>query len=88
MVPLNSTDPLEPRNPTPLLVSDWHRVGAGLSVRFSLRGEMLQAEWRTRPPTKREWRRVMVRYRQARGSFVAAVEKSTGRTATVLEVRK
>ena len=65
--------------------SDWHRVGAGLSVRFSLRAEQLDAEWRTRPPTKREWKRVLERYRAARDAFAAYMAARRGVRIVVLE---
>lgn len=86
MAHTNSTNPLQPRNPSPLLVSDWHRLGAGLSVRFTLRGERIEAEWRPRLPTKREQRRILDRYRAARDAFLAAYGREIGGRVAVLEV--
>ena len=63
---------------TAALASDWHRVGAGLSVRFEYRGERLNAEWQPRLPTKREWKRVLDRYRAARQQFLHRLAESAG----------
>lgn len=69
------------------LASDWHRVGAGLSVRFTLRNEhQLDAEWLTRPPTRREKKRVFERYRQARDAYAAEIHRRTGLRVMVLEL--
>ncbi len=69
------------------MASDWHRVGAGLAVRFRVRGERFEAEWLTRPPTKREWKRVSQRYRQARSAFLAPLMGQHGSgPVLVLEV--
>ena len=70
------------------VASDWHRVGAGLAVRFSMRGNRFEAEWLTRPPTKREWKRVNERYRRARQAFLEPlVAERGGRAVLVLEVQ-
>lgn len=80
----DSTEGTARRKVAPMC-SDWHRVGAGLSVRFSTRGDRLDAEWRTRPPTKREWKRVMDRYRAGRDQFLAALAKRAELTVAVIE---
>ena len=66
--------------------SDWHRLGAGLSVRFSIDGERFDAEWQPRVPTKREMRRVVARYRAARELFLAAVAQRSGGTVLCVEL--
>jgi len=66
--------------------SDWHRVGAGLSVRFRFDGDRLDAEWRTRPPTKREWKRVLSAYRRARDAFLCAVGEGIGGVVLCVEL--
>ncbi len=73
------------RNQVP--ASDWHRVGAGLSVRFTLRNEhQIDAEWLTRPPTRREKKRVFERYRQARDAYATEIHRRTGLRVMVLEL--
>lgn len=65
-----------------------HRVGANLIVCFRVGGAptALQAEWSPRPPTAREWKRVIGRYRAARDAFLLAAFGSRGGTVAVLEV--
>lgn len=65
--------------------SDWHRVGAGLSVRFSLATDRLDAEWLPRAPTKRELKRVIGRYRIARHAFLTTVAGEIGGTVVCIE---
>lgn len=72
-----------PALPSKPLSSGRHRVGAGLSVSFTLRGEHLQADWRPRLPTKREMRRVADRYRVARDAFLSEL----GQRIVVVEVQ-
>lgn len=95
MTPHNTTSRLERRCSVNIataqklgnhLASDWHRLGAGLSVRFTLRGERIEAEWRPRLPTKREQRRILDRYRAARDAFLAAYGREIGGRVAVLEV--
>lgn len=76
-----------PNTLTPL-ASDWHRVGAGLSVRFSFKPTALQlgAEWNPRPPTRREWKRVIERYRSARDKFLGVVAGQLGGAIACVEV--
>lgn len=69
---------------TPLR-SDWHRVGAGFSVRFAFSGERFDAQWRPRLPTRREFERVADRYRDARQEFVAEIARHAGGIVMVLE---
>jgi len=68
------------------MLSDWHRVGAGLSVRFTMTAKRLDAEWGPRLPTKREMKRVIERYRAARNQFLAAVGARMGGPVICLEV--
>jgi hypothetical protein len=68
------------------LRSDWHRAGAGQSVRFDLRGQRLDAEWRPHLLTKREWKRMIERYRIARDEFLCVMAAERFRTVLVLEV--
>lgn len=68
------------------LRSDWHRVGAGLSVRFAIAHGRIDAEWLPRMPTKRELRRVIDRYRIARHEFLSAVAGEMGGTVVCLEL--
>ncbi|MCG3190775.1 MAG: hypothetical protein LKCHEGNO_03597 [Burkholderiaceae bacterium] len=60
---------------TPLR-SDWHRVGAGFSVRFAFSGERFDAQWRPRLPTRREFERVAAAKVGEQAEFVAWWEKS------------
>lgn len=79
---MNSTEAARPR----AISSDWHRVGAGLSVRFSHKGdERLDAEWTPRVPTKREWKRIMDRYCGARNKFAQFLAKQRGVSVLILE---
>lgn len=55
---------------TPLR-SDWHRVGAGFSVRFAFSGERFDAQWRPRLPTRREFERVAAAKVGEQAEFVA-----------------
>lgn len=66
--------------------SDWHRLGAGLSVRFELVSGQMRGEWAPRAPTKREWPRVLDRYRKARSAFLADVARRISRDVVVVEV--
>lgn len=68
------------------LRSDWHRVGAGLSVRFDLSGGCFDAEWRPRLPTKREWRRILDRYRLARHKFLVPMAADRSGSIVVVEL--
>jgi|GEM_PF-4493947 len=68
--------------------SDWHRVGAGLSVRFTRQHERFDAEWTPRLPTAREIKRVAdpdelalivaELYGAALRGFCRAIEKALG----------
>ena len=71
----------------PELFSDWHRLGAGIAVRFLLRCEKLDAEWKPRPPTRREWKRLLERYRAARHQFLDKMAERAGGVVLCLEVR-
>jgi hypothetical protein len=71
---------------TGTLRSDLHRVGAGLSVRFTFSVGRLEAEWQPRPPTKREWDRVIDKYRDARNVFMVEVGRQLGGTVLCVEV--
>ena len=66
--------------------TDWSRVGAGLSVRFSLESNRVNAEWLPRLPTKREFRRVEDRYRKARFQFIEEIARQIGGTVACVEV--
>jgi hypothetical protein len=66
--------------------SDWHRLGAGLSVRFECADERMSVEWAPRTPTKREWRRIEDRYRQVRDAFLIDWGRRLGRPVLCLEV--
>ena len=68
--------------------SDTHRLGAGLSVRFTLTPDRLDAEWTPRTPTPVEWRAIQSSYRQARDAFMREVGQRMGRTVIVLEVAR
>lgn len=70
------------------LSSDWHRVGSGLAVRFSMASEgELQAEWLPRKPrNRREFLRVQDRYRIARDAFATALAQERGYNIIVLEI--
>lgn len=82
-----STQPQGARHPQQVtLQSDWHRLGAGLSVRFSLDPGRLDAEWRPRPPTRRELHRVLDRYREARGVFMAEIAAQIGAEVLLVEM--
>lgn len=72
---------------TKSLISDWHRVGVGLSVRFHFCECQIDVEWLTRPPTGREIRRpkILARYRKARHAFLTAVAELTGMQIVVVE---
>ena len=65
---------------------DWHRVGAGLSVRFTLRASHFEAEWRPRKPTKREFKRILNSYRRARYLFLDELARRNGRNVLCLEL--
>lgn len=65
--------------------SDWHRVGAGFSVRFSLTAGRFDAEWRPHMPTRRTMKRVLDRYRSARDGFLAEAGRAGGGPVLVLE---
>lgn len=70
------------------LGSDWHRVGAGLSVRFSLTGDGgMDAEWVPRLPTRREFRRIERAYRTARDKFLQELAERRGATILCLELQ-
>ncbi|HMM83913.1 hypothetical protein [Azohydromonas sp.] len=69
----------------PPLRSDWHRMGAGLSVRFELVNGTFSAEWSPRMPTKREFKRMVDRYRQARNLFIAQIA-ARGTSVAVVEL--
>jgi hypothetical protein len=71
---------------TTTMRSDSHRVGAGLSVRFSFDADRLNAEWTPRPPTKREWKRVIDAYRAARHLFLAELGRRMGGAVLCVEV--
>jgi hypothetical protein len=64
--------------------SDWHRVGAGLSVRFSCTVGRVDAEWVPRTPTPPEWREVQGQYRQARDQYLVEVSERLGLSAIVV----
>ena len=66
--------------------TDWYRVGGGLSVRFSLDSNCVNAEWLPRLPTKREFRRVEDRYRKARFQFIEEIARQIGGTVACVEV--
>lgn len=66
--------------------SDWHRLGAGLSVRFELARGQMSGEWAPRTPTRREWSRIEDRYRRARDAFLADVGRRLGQSVLCLEV--
>jgi hypothetical protein len=67
------------------MTSDLHRVGAGLSVRFTFAAERFDAEWQPRCPTKREWKRVIDACRAARHLFLAELARRMGRPVLVVE---
>lgn len=60
--------------------------GLGYRVSFTLAGSRLDATWSPHPPTGRDMRRVMDRYRAARSYFLADVARTTGKTISTLEV--
>lgn len=67
--------------------SDWHRVGAGLSVRFSLSPAGVDAEWTPRcPRDKTEFFSVRAAYRVARNAYLTEIAKRMGRPLICLEV--
>ena len=70
----------------PALSSDAHRVGGGFVVRFEWRAGQFGAEWSPRPPTKRELRRVLDRYRSHRDAFIEELARKLGTSVAVLEV--
>ncbi|MBK7261709.1 MAG: hypothetical protein IPI03_07385 [Rubrivivax sp.] len=67
------------------LNGDWHRVGAGLAVRFAMAEGRIDAEWRPRQPTRREFRRVLDRYRDARNVFLCELAQRTGEAVMCME---
>jgi len=67
-------------------VSDWHRVGAGLSVQFTLRSGAIHCEWQPRMPTRREMKRVIDRYRVARHVFLTEMAARCGGAVVCLEL--
>jgi hypothetical protein len=68
------------------MVSDWHRLGAGLSVRFALQAGALEVEWSPRLPTQREAKRLMDAYRLARHQFLAELAQRLGANIACVEV--
>lgn len=70
----------------PAIQSDWHRLGAGLSVRFRLADGQINAEWHPRRPTKREFKRLVDRYREARNLFLTEVGRARGVPVLCLEL--
>ena len=68
------------------LAGDWHRLGAGLAVRFTYGAGRFDAEWKPRPPTKREWKRVIDAHRVARHGFLAELGRRRGGTVLCVEV--
>lgn len=78
----------------PSATSDWHRVGAGFSVRFATGPSAgveacvtrLDVEWSPRLPTRRELRRVADRYRGARSHFIADLAARLGGCIVCVEV--
>jgi len=66
---------------------DWHRVGAGLSVRFRLHDGRIDAEWIPRFPTLQEGRSTLDRYREARNLFLADIAQRTGVAVTCVELK-
>lgn len=73
-----NTAKITPRLPT--MASDWHRMGSGYSVAFSIKGGELQSTWNPCMPPKRKLRRIVEsgKYHEARHSFFAAVSARIG----------
>lgn len=69
-----------------LTVSDLHRLGAGLSVRFSLRDGKVHCAWTPRAPTRTEARRLLPAYRRARAVFALDLAQRLGGAVVVVEV--
>lgn len=65
--------------------SDWHRLSASFSVRFSITDEGFGAQWSPKVPTPREMKRLLTPYRLARDAFVRAFAAQRGVRIAVLE---
>lgn len=68
------------------LRSDWHRLGAGLRVQFSMCNGRFECEWQPRRPTKREWQRLDGPYRAARDIFLRELAQRIGGQVVCVEV--
>lgn len=68
--------------------SDWHRVGAGFSVSFSLADDHVKVAWIPESPAEDHFRMVQAGYQLARARFLQEVGRLMGCTVVCLEVRE
>ncbi len=68
--------------------SDWHRVGAGFSVSFSLANDHVKVAWIPESPAQEHFRMVQGGYQTARARFLQEVGRLMGCTVVCLEVRE
>ncbi len=73
-----NTAEITPRLPT--MASDWHRMGNGYSVAFSIKGGELQSTWNPSIPPARKLRRIVEsgKYFVARHAFMLEVSARIG----------
>ena len=64
----------------PTMASDWHRMGSGYSVAFSIKAGQLQSTWNPSIPLARKLRRIVEsgKYFVARHAFMLAVSARIG----------
>ena len=64
----------------PTMASDWHRMGGGYSVAFSIKGGELQSTWNPGIPPARKLRRILEsgKYFVARHAFMLEVSSRIG----------
>ena len=73
-----NTAEINPRLPT--MASDWHRMGSGYSVAFSIKAGQLQTTWNPGKPPARKLRRIVDsgKYFVARHAFLLEVSARIG----------
>jgi hypothetical protein len=74
------TDTFEITPRLPTMASDWHRMGSGYSVAFSIKDGSLQSTWNPGVPSARKLRRIWDsgRYHHARHAFMLEVSARIG----------
>lgn len=75
-----------PRLPT--MASDWHRMGSGYSVAFSIKAGQLQSTWSPGIPPARKLRRIVEsgKYSVARHAFMLEVSARIGGTVVCVDL--